>query len=109
MKFIFSFLLTLVSLTIFCQKDNYEVAKKEFENFIFSSDAIKIQNIKNRKFEKIPDIQEYNHPITRSLDFDFKRKHLRVETHVFCYSYSTRKRSQNTFILLRRERRWKNY
>ena len=72
MKFIFSFLLTLVSLTIFCQKDNYEVAKKEFENFIFNSDSIKIQNIKNRKFEKIPDIQEYNHPITRSLDFDLK-------------------------------------
>ncbi len=69
MKFIFSFLLTLVSLTIFCQKDNYEVAKKEFENFIFSSDSIKIQNIKNEKFEKIIDIQEYHHSVTRLLDF----------------------------------------
>ncbi|WP_333852189.1 hypothetical protein [Epilithonimonas sp.] len=72
MKFIFSFLLTLISLIVFCQKNDYEVAKKEFENLIFSSDSIKIQNIKNEKFEKIIDIQEYYHPITRSLDFDLK-------------------------------------
>ncbi len=69
MKFISSFLLTLVSMTLFCQKDSYELAKKEFENFIFSSDSIKIQNIKNEKFEKIIDIQEYHHSVTRLLDF----------------------------------------
>jgi len=69
MKFIFSFLLTLISLIVFCQKNDYEVAKKEFENFIFSSDSIKIQNIKNEKFEKIIDIQEYHHSVTRLLDF----------------------------------------
>ncbi|PZU90929.1 MAG: hypothetical protein DI529_01590 [Chryseobacterium sp.] len=63
-------LLILVSFgNLYCQKDNYEVAKKEFENFIFSSDSIKIQNIKNEKFKKIIDIQEYYHYVTRLLDF----------------------------------------
>lgn len=57
---------------MFCQKDNYELARKEFENFIFSSDSTKIQNIKNENFENISEISRYNHAVTRDLDFGLK-------------------------------------
>jgi hypothetical protein len=82
MKHFFSFLLTLISLTISCQEDHYEVAKKEFENFIFSSDSIKIQNIKNEKFENISEIFRYNQIVSRELDFGLKEIIFNIE-----YSY----------------------
>ena len=85
MKFIYSFLLTLISLTIFCQENNYEVAKKEFENFIIQADSIKIQNIKNEKFEKILDIEQFYHSITRLLDFDLKESIYELR---FMYSFN---------------------
>ena len=68
-KKLFLLLILLSFGNLYCQDDDYELAKKEFENFVFSSDSIKIQNIKNTKFEKITDIQEYHHSVTRLLDF----------------------------------------
>ena len=97
MKFIFSFLLTLVSLTLFCQKDNYEVAKKEFEKFIFSSDSIKIQNIKNEKFENISEIFQYNQIVSRELDFDLKEIAFNV---TYSYKFKNSFRYPNAKIYL---------
>lgn len=86
MKQLFSFLLILISLMVYCQDDNYEVAKKEFEAFIFSSDSIKIQNIKNEKFENISEIFRYNQIVSRELDFGLKEIIFNIE-----YSYKFKK------------------
>lgn len=97
MKFIFSFVLGLLPLTILCQRDNYELAKKEFENFIFSSDSIQIENIKNEKFENILDVQNFYHPITRTLDFGLKESIYELR---FMYSVNRILRGRGVKIFL---------
>ncbi|KFC19922.1 hypothetical protein [Chryseobacterium sp. FH1] len=97
MKPLFSFLLVFFSLIVYCQEDNYDVAKKEFEKFIFSSDSIQIENIKNEKFENILDIQNFYHPITRTLDFGLKESIYELR---FMYSVNRILRGRGVKIFL---------
>lgn|GEM_PF-2759396 len=53
-------------------QDNSVNAKREFENFIYSADSVKIQNIKNEKLDQIFEIYQYNQIISRELDFGLK-------------------------------------
>lgn len=69
MKRIFILLLISTFTNLFCQNSDFQRAKDEFEQFIYSADSTKIQNIKTQKFENIIGIENYYHRITRSIDF----------------------------------------
>lgn len=72
MRKTFLLLFIIFSANLFCQNSDFEKAKSEFEQFIFSSDSTKIQNIKTEKFENIFEINQFNETVSRDVDFGLR-------------------------------------
>lgn len=72
MKKVFLILFISTFTNIFCQNSDFEKAKSEFEQFIFSSDSTKIQNIKTEKFENIFEINKFNQTVSRDVEFGLR-------------------------------------
>lgn len=87
MRKLFLILFISIFTNLFCQNSDFEKAKSEFEQFIFSSDSTKIQNIKTQKFENIIGIENYYHRITRSIDFKLSESIYEVR---FSYPFEKR-------------------
>ena len=72
MKKVFLILFISNFTNLFCQNSDFEKAKSEFEQFIFSSDSTKIQNIKTEKFENIFEINKFNQTVSRDVEFGLR-------------------------------------
>ena len=104
MRKIFLILFINVFTNLFCQNSDYEKVKSEFEQFIFSADSTKIQNIKTEKFENIFEIKQFNQTVSRDVEFGLRElifnitfvyrsentlKYPQAEIHHFYYNEKT--------------------